>query len=176
MSRPLRRTVPALALLALAACTDAPLSPTEDGLEQPAPEFLIGSSPLIVLDPSKPAVEVTVEVPRGLGEVKIEDKVAVRFSAAFWWDGLAEPERLDAVDVNLLGVKDDGRGNAHPTGCIDIPAPLWDALVNNDESATGGNNPQLHVLSEVILTDGIGEEHVLDDLDVTITVDPKGDG
>jgi hypothetical protein len=177
MSRSLRCTLPALVLLTL-SCTDAPLG-TDAGLDAPAPEFLIGDSPVIVLDRTVPGVEVTVEVTRGLTEVRIEDKFKVRGNVGLWWEALNEPIHLTPVEIDLVGVKDDGVRQGDKVAIImdiDIPAPEWDALVNADESATGGSNPQLHVLAELIMTDGKGTEHLLDEVDVTVFVDPKGDG
>ena len=155
MYRPLRAVVPALLLFTVAACTDAPLGITDDTLSAPPPEFLIGNSPLITLDKTKPAVEVTVEVTRGLTQVRIEDKFKIRTTVEF--TGF-DNSTLVPLDISLVGVKDDGvrqGGTVAVTGCIDIPAPLWDALV-----AAGLVEAKATV--ELVMTDGAGKEHVLD--------------
>ena len=156
MYRPLRAVVPALLLFTVAACTDAPLGITDDSLSAPPPAFLIGGSPLITLDKTKPAVEVTVEVTRGLTQVRIEDKFKVRTTVEFSNGtvlGTVGPQ-----DLSLVGVKDDGvrgGGTVSIAGCIHIPAPLWALL-----QAQGMVEAKATV--ELVMTDGAGNEHVLD--------------
>jgi hypothetical protein len=171
MSRSLRATLPALILLAVAACTDTPLGLTaDDTLSAPAPEFLIGNSPLFIriVPPGQgqlPGVEVTVEVTRGLTEVKIEDKFKVRMTVEFSNGtvlGTVGPQ-----DQSLVGVKDDGlRQGAlvEIAGCIDIPAPLWDDLV-------AAGTVEVKATVELVMTDGAGKEHILDTKSTAIIMD-----
>ena len=139
---------------------------TDDGVA-PAAESLIGQSPLILLlDPSIPGVEVMAGVTRGLTQVRVEDKFKVRMAVEFKGLGTVGP-----LDADLAGVKDDGvrgGGEVAITVCIQIPAPLWDALVS-------AGTVEAKATVELVMRDGAGKEHVLDSKEATTTVD-AGDG
>ena len=170
MSRSLRCSVPALVLLTFAACTDAPLGTTTDGTDTSAPLFLIGQSPLIRLDPSVQGVEVTAEVTRGFTEVKVEDKFRVRLKVTFTLDGSSAGEVAPPGPIDLIGVKDDGVRQGDKVAiaiCINIPAPLWDAIV------TAGT-AEATATVELFMTDGAGKEHTLDHVEHTSNVSIGG--
>ena len=140
----------ALALPFIGCSAEGPTSPANLPVEK---ALLIGQSPLIVLDATKPAVEVTAEVTRGLTNVKIEDKFKVRTTVAFTGLGIVGP-----LETSLVGVKDDGvrhGGEVSIIICIEIPDPLWDAI-----QSAGAFEAKATV--ELIMTDGAGKEHVLD--------------
>jgi hypothetical protein len=50
-------------------------------------------------------------------------------------------------------------------GCIQIPAPLWDALV-------AAGTVEAKATAALVMTDGTGKEHVLDMAAATSTFDP----
>ena len=164
MARTLR-CIPVLLCMGLlvGGCGDAS---TDDGVA-PAAEFLIGGSPLIIfLNPIEPGVELTVGVTRGLTRVRTEDKFKVRTTVEFKGFGTVGPQ-----DLSLAGVKDDGvRGGGEVAldVCVQIPAPLWDALVS-------AGTVEAKATVELVMRDGAGKEHVLDSKEATTTVD-AGDG
>ena len=88
---------------------------------------------------------------------------------------------MGAVDPKtdpVLGQKDTGvRGGSTVAIEITVPIPpdVWAALLDADDSASGGSNPDAHVLSELILLDGAGNEHVLRSVASTSAIDPKVD-
>lgn len=180
------------ALLA-AGCSDAPLGPgtsagssdepgvIADGPSATGPLFLIGDSPLIslLLDPStgQHTLRVEVEVTRGLVEVKLEDKFKIRTTVVLTADGNPFPDGTVGPQKDaLVAVKDDGvrgGGTVALQPCVDIPSELWTKLVSADvESAT----VEATATVELVMLDGAGKEHVLDEVTQTAGIDPKGDG
>jgi hypothetical protein len=162
MSRSLRCTLPALVLLTL-SCTDAPLG-TDAGLDAPAPEFLIGSSPLIVLDksdPVDPRLEVEVEVTKGIVQAADNDKFLLRATTIFKADGTEVGFIID-IDKPTPTKQDQIRGGSSVAVIMDMDIPfpdVWDKLVN---AANQGATITADVTVELLLIDGAAAEHILD--------------
>ena len=170
------RTVPLALVAAVLAvgCTDAPLGTSvDDSLNAPAPEFLIGQSPLIVLiqDPNEPpAVEVTAQVNKGIVNVKDEDKFKTRTTVTFTVNGTAEGT-VGPQDFALIGVKDDGvRGGGEVAiiMCMDIPIDLWTKLLAADAQ---GATIEARATVELVMKDGAGKEHILDEESAGVIMD-----
>ncbi len=175
--RSVRSTLPLFALLAglVAAGCDGPTAPTEDAFEPPAPAFLLGGSPLIILinDPALPIIDVTAEVTRGLTIPKPNDVFKLRTSLSF------APCEACGVTSQVFGVsqqKDEGlrgSGTVAIIMCINIPIDVWTKLQAAD---TQSGNPTATATVELVLVDGNGKEHILDTKTKTDPIDPLGDG
>ena len=192
------------ALLA-AGCSDAPLGPATsagssdepaviaDGPSATGPLFLLGGSPLIILDPTTKELNVTVEVTRGLTQAGTDDRFFLRSSAEFSKPG-GTVAVVDPKDDGITAGKDGdvrGGGKVAIGACIEIPTEdgtcdgnvctksTWEKLVEADDSAKldgSGRNPDVTVTVQLILIDGAGNEHVLDEASRTAAIDPKDSG
>ena len=162
---------------ALAAGCDSPITPSEDQFEPPAPAFLLGGSPLIILinDPTELSIEVRVEVTRGLTLPKPNDVFLLRMSLSFSPGSVGQ---VDPKDFAVSQAKDEGlrgSGTVSIGACIEIPADVWTKLQAAD-AADGAGNPTATVTVQLVLVDGTGTEHVLDTKTDTGSIDPNGDG
>ena len=166
--RSLLRLTLAVCVLPVMACDTAPFAP-----EPVEPDFLIGDSPLqpITLDKTNdpPELNVTVMVNRGLTQVRIEDKFFVRFTGEIQLPDGTTVGSVDPQDIGLTGQKDTGVRDGSDValaGCIQIPAPVWDAIKDLKEV-------DVVLLAQLVTTTGSGEK-VLDSVTLTGTIDPQG--
>jgi hypothetical protein len=166
----------ALGAAALAmACTDPGLGPASESAA-PAPEFLIGGSPLIItLIPTTRTLNVGVEVTKGIVQAADNDKFFLRATTTF-----TSPNGLIAdigacIEKPTATKQDQIRGGS-TVGFImdiDIPDDPWSKLVN---AANQGVTITAHVTVELIMIDGSGGEHVLDRAEAASAVDPQDGG
>ena len=161
----------ALAALLAAGC-DSPTGPRAP-TEAPEVSALIGDSPLIRLDDATRDLEVTVEVNKGLTEVRLEDKFLLRIAVSFSKDG-SQVGGVAPKDIGLTGQKDTGIRQGNTVAiliCINIPDDEWSKLLAADAD---GRGVDAHVIVELIMVDGRGAEHALDRVQATSTIDPQG--
>lgn len=177
MSRSPRTTIPALALLLLAGCTDAALlGPTSDAeLAAPAAEFLIGGSPLIILDPTTRTLNVQVEVTKGIVKAADNDKFFLRTTPSFQVDDAAPVGLQPCIDKPQPATEDKIKGGSTVPVLVSVPIDddTWIKLV---AAADQGATITAYVTVELLLIDGAGREHVLDTAAQTSHVDPKDTG
>jgi hypothetical protein len=177
MSRSLRATVPALVLLTLAGCTDAPLGITaDDSLTAPAPEFLIGDSPLIILlDPATKTLNVGVEMTKGIvNTADHNDRFWLRTTTSFKVDDEDPVALQPCVDKPEPAKQEQIKGGSTvPVNvAVVIDDDTWTKLM---AAADLGATITANVTVELLLIDGAGAEHVLDRVEQTSAVDPKND-
>jgi hypothetical protein len=166
-----------IALIVSVGC-NSPSAP-ESETETPAPTFLIGDSPLMMAllkttsgQAVARVVEVNVGVNRGIVQTKDEDKFQLRTTIGFSKDGgelfigaCIEKPAPDK-DTELRGGSD-----VPVTIILVLTAAQYDALLA--AAPDEGDTVDASALVELILTDGKGEQHVLDSASAKTTVDPR---
>jgi hypothetical protein len=177
MYRPLRAVAPALLLFTLAVgCTDAPLGLTADNtLSAPAPEFLLGGSPLILLlDPATKTLNVGVEVTKGIvNTADHNDRFWLRTTTSFKVDDEDPVALQPCVDKPEPAKQEQIKGGSTVpvVVAVVIDDDTWTKLV---AAADLGATITANVTVELLMIDGAGAEHILDTKESTATDLPVG--